>query len=172
MRLQHIAVFSLASLVAACGGGSSGAPAVLDAAPDIGDIADQSIEANVSSAPIRFTVSDEDVGRVTVIASADRPELVPDEGLVLSGSGSDRTLVATPAPDVTGETTVTVTAVDAGLQSASTSFLVSVVAQQRSMQQFARDTFASGDAESPSLVNAVEFSQDADDDDFADLFAG
>ena len=39
------------------------------------------------------------------------------------------------------------------------------------MQQFIRAAFASSADDDPELINAVEFAQDADDDDFADLLA-
>ncbi len=42
-------------------------------------------------------------------ARADDPSLVPDANLVFGGTGADRTLVITPAPDAHGTTFITVT---------------------------------------------------------------
>ena len=54
--------------------------------------------------------------------------------------------------------------------SASSAFVLTVVPEQLSIQQFARSTFAEADNDEPTLINAVEFLQDADGDDFTDLF--
>lgn len=170
MKTKHLVTATLVSLTAACGGGSGGAPAV-DVAPTISDIADQSIDANVASTPISFSVSDERPSSVTIVASADRPEIIPEGGLLVRNERGSGSLVVTPQPDVTGETTVSVVATDDLGQTARVDFLLRVVAEQRSMQQFARDTFASTDVDLPTLINAVEFAQDANEDDFADLLA-
>ncbi|MEM6808246.1 MAG: hypothetical protein AAF574_03345 [Pseudomonadota bacterium] len=170
MKMKFLLVASLVSLTAACGGGSGDATAV-NAAPMISDIADQSIDANGASTPISFSVADERPSSVTVVASADRPEIVPENGLLVRNERGSGSLVVTPQLDVTGETTVSVVATDDLGQVARVDFLLSVVAEQRSLQQFARDTFTSTDVETPTLINAVEFAQDADEDDFADLLA-
>ncbi|MEO1595558.1 MAG: hypothetical protein AAFS02_09985 [Pseudomonadota bacterium] len=170
MKTQHLAVAVLVSLTAACGGGSGGAPAV-NGAPTISNIADQSIDANVASTPISFSVSDEIPSSVTVVANADRPEIVSEDGLLVRNERGSGSLLVTPQPDVTGETTVSVVATDDLGQVARVDFLLSVVPEQRSLQQFARDTFTSTEVEAPTLINAVEFAQDADEDDFADLLA-
>ncbi|MEO0346057.1 MAG: hypothetical protein AAF229_07335 [Pseudomonadota bacterium] len=170
MNMKHLLVAALVSLTAACGGGSGDAPAV-NGAPTISDIADQSIDANGVSTPIGFSVSDERPSSVTVVASADRPEIIPEGGLLVRNERGSGSLVVTPQPDVTGETTVSVVATDDLGQTTRVDFLLSVVAEQRSLQQFARDTFTSTDVETPTLINAVEFAQDADEDDFADLLA-
>lgn len=170
MKTKHLALAALVSLAAACGGGGSGSPAV-NSAPAISDIADQNIDANVASTPISFSVSDERPSSVTLVATADRPEIVPDDGLLIRNDRGTGSLVVTPQPDVLGKTTVSVVATDDFGQVARVDFLLSVVAEQRSMQQFARDTFTSTEADAPTLINAVEFAQDADEDDFADLLA-
>jgi hypothetical protein len=43
--------------------------------------------------------------------------------------------------------------------------------QQRSMQQFTRALFAGSADDEPVLVDAVDFVEDAEHDDFADLLA-
>ena len=102
---------------------------------------------------------------------SDRQQVVPDDGLVLAGSGADRTITVTPVDDVTGDAFITIVVTDPTGLSASASFLLVVDPEQRSMNQFARDTFATEADDEPVLINAVEFVMDAEEDDFADLLA-
>ena len=82
-----------------------------------------------------------------------------------------RTLTVNPVVDMTGDAMITIIVRDAENLAASSSFLLTVTAEQKSMQQFTRDNFVSTPDDEPELINAVEFAQDADDDDFADLLA-
>ena len=52
---------------------------------------------------------------------------------------------------------------------ASTTLLLTIEALPASIQQFARDMFIEDADDDPALVNAIEFAQDADADDFGDL---
>ena len=161
---------ALGVLLAACSDGGPNRPPT-NQAPGITSIADQTTAANASSAAITFSVSDEQVGALSLSATSDRQQVVPNDGLLLGGTGAARTITATPLEDVAGDTFITIVATDAGGLSASTSFLLVVEPEQRSMQQFARDTYATDADDDPVLVNAVEFAMDAEDDDFADLLA-
>jgi len=157
--------------VTACSGSGSNDRAPVNQAPSIAAIAGQNTVANATSAPIAFSVFDEQVSSLSISASSDRQQVIPDSNLSLAGTGNERTVTATPLPDVTGDAFITIVATDAEGLSASTSFLLIVDAEQRSMQQFARDTFATDANEDPVLINAVEFAMDAEADDFADLLA-
>ena len=49
--------------------------------------------------------------------------------------------------------------------------MLTIVPQQISLQQFVRAEFDLAADDEPQLINAIEFDQDAEDDDFADLLA-
>ncbi len=167
-KIQIATLLSL--LVAGCGGsGSSPAPGNL--APTISAIADQNTTANEQSAAIAFTVTDEQASNLSISASSDRQQVVPDSELVLGGSGTMRSVTITPVIDTLGDAFITIIVTDQAGLSASTSFLLTVVPQQVSLQQFVRTTFADAEDGDPALINAIAFDQDADNDDFADLLA-
>ena len=77
-------------------------------------IPDQEIFANEVLGPIAFTVRP---GHATVTAGSSDQTLVPDDNIVIEGSGPhgagrNRTLTLTPAPDAHGTVVITVTAVN------------------------------------------------------------
>ena len=171
MKIRYATVALAGLLVAACDSGSNTTTPAVNQAPTISAITDQSISANQASQPIGFTVTDEQVGSLGFSLMSDNNDVVPNHGLALGGNGASRTLTAMPVADTIGDAFVTIIVTDSAGLSASTSFLLTVDAQQKSMQQFTRDSFdAEADGE-PDFVNAVEFAQDADDEDFADLLA-
>lgn len=155
-------------MLAACES-DRGGPAPVNVAPTISAVADLSITANRTSPAIGFTVNDERPDSLTIVATSDRQQLLPDTGLVIGGSGSTRSLAATPVIDELGDALITIVVTDTAGLSASTAFLLTVDPEQKSMQQFARDAFAADANDEPALINAVEFAQDAEEDDFADL---
>ncbi len=171
MKTMYVSLAALSVLLTACGGSGSNADVPMNQAPSITLIDQQKTIANAPSAPIAFSVNDEQLTALSISATSDRQQLVPDDGLSLAGSGSERTITVTPADDVTGDAFITIIATDAAGLSASTSFLLVVDPEQRSMQQFARDTFATDADDDPVLINAVDFIRDAEADDFADLVA-
>ena len=171
MNFRYASIAVVSFLVAACDGGSSTAPPAANQAPTISAITDLSTPANQASQPISFTVADEQVGSLSFSLMSDNADVVSDDRLQLGGSGTDRTLTATPVADTTGDAFVTIIVTDSAGLSASTSFLLTVDPQQQSMQLFTRDAFGEDADDEPSLVNAIEFAQDADDDEFADLLA-
>ena len=171
MKTLNTGLVLVVSLLAACSGGSAGDRQPVNRAPTISAIPATATTANRASQPIAFTVGDERVAALDVSVSSDRPALVPDDAIVAAGIGAERTLTITPAVDMTGDAMITVIARDAAGLAASSSFLLTVNAEQKSMTQFARDAFDSDEDDEPVLINAVEFDQDADEDDFADLLA-
>ena len=116
-------------------------------------------------------MSDEQPDNLSFTVMSDNLQLVADDGLVLGGSGTSRSITVSPVIDRTGDAVVTIIVTDAQELSASTSFLVTVDPEVKSLQQFTRETFAAPADSEPELVNAVEFVQDAGGDDFADLLA-
>lgn len=165
-KMQIITLLSL--LVAGCGGSGS-APAPVSTAPTISAIADQSTSANASSSAIAFTVTS--ASSLSFSVSSDNQQVVPDAGIDLTINGASGSITVTPVIDTLGDAFITILATDQAGLSASTSFLLTIIPQQLSFQQFVRAEFANPQDSEPALVNAVAFDQDADNDDFADLLA-
>ncbi len=161
MRIKIHVVALLGLVLAGCGGSGSNVPpqlplpppAPVNMAPTITMIADQDTSANVASAAISFTVADEDVAGALAI------------------NGTDGSITVSPVIDELGDAFITVVVTDGLGLSANTSFLLSIVGQQLSFQQFVRTEFVQVEDGQPALINAVIFDQDAADDDFADLLA-
>ena len=171
MKTMHVSLAALSALLTACSGSGSNDAGRANQAPSITQIEQQTTVANAPSAPIAFSVDDEELSALAISATSDRQQVVADHGLSLAGTGSERTITATPVDDETGDAFITIVATDTAGLSASASFLLVVDPEQRSMQQFARDAFATEADEDPVLINAVEFVMDAETDDFADLLA-
>ncbi|HSH17161.1 MAG TPA: VCBS repeat-containing protein, partial [Verrucomicrobiae bacterium] len=101
---------------------------VVQPAPVISSFADQSIRVNGTTGPLNFTVTDTlphlPENLVATVVSSD-PLLVPPTGLVLSGSGVNRSLTVTPAADRIGLAEITLSVSD-GQALTSTVFLLEV----------------------------------------------
>jgi VCBS repeat-containing protein len=91
-------------------------------APTISDVADQSTNEDTATGAIGITVGDVDnaAAGLVVTASSSNQALVTDANLVLGGSGTGRTLVATPEADANGTTTITLTVSDGNLTATDT----------------------------------------------------
>jgi hypothetical protein len=107
-----------AGLLSACGGGGGYGgdtpPPAAKQAPTIAGLADQSLPQDTATPTLNFTVSDADSGAnsVTVSALSSDAAIIPAEGIVLGGSGANRTLQITPAPEVFGNAMITLSATD------------------------------------------------------------
>lgn len=101
---------------------------VADLPPTISTIAPQQIVANGSTGPLNFTIGDDQtpVGSLALTAGSANQTLVPLAGIVLGGSGANRTVTVTPAPNQTGTALITVTVSD-GLSQTPTSFQITVI---------------------------------------------
>ena len=97
-------------------------------APTISAIDDQTTTSGVSTSAITFMVSDAETAAadLTVTATADDTTLLPTSGIVLAGSGADRTIMLTPAAGQTGTATITVTVTDAENVAATETFDLTV----------------------------------------------
>jgi|GEM_PF-2366201 len=95
--------------------------------PTITAVSDLTVDEDSDVAPASFQVDDVETaaGALTVGASSDTQALVPDGNLAVDGTGTDRTLDITLAPDATGTATITLDADDGGL-SGSESFTLTV----------------------------------------------
>jgi len=152
--------------VAACGGGGSGGgtpPAPQNVAPTVSPLASVSINQDTPTAALAFTLSDNGgADNLTLTAISSNGAVVPPENITFSGTGANRTLVATPVEDATGAVNITVQAQDLqGLVGAST-FTLTVNAVSQSILSYTNTTFAQGENDTPAQVSGFTFTQDAD----------
>lgn len=96
-------------------------------APTLSALANRTIAEDSSTGPMAFTVGDvdNDPSTLAVTAASSSPTLVPVTRLVLGGSGANRTLTVTPAPNQSGTATITVRVSD-GVLTAARSFVLTV----------------------------------------------
>ena len=93
--------------------------------PTISEISDLGIPKNSTSPEIAFTIADKETaaGNLTLSASSADKLVIPDANLVLAGSGGNRTITATPAPDQTGTTKITILVSDGSLEASRVFFI-------------------------------------------------
>ena len=93
----------------------------------ISQISNHLINRDTSTSPISFRIADPEgaVGDLNVSATASDTMLVPSSGIRIEGTGEDRTLVVTPAPERTGTSTITVNVSD-NTTSVAESFVLTV----------------------------------------------
>jgi MYXO-CTERM domain-containing protein len=96
-------------------------------APTISEIADVTIDEDGATGPIAFTVGDidSDAANLVVTATSSDPNLVPGDGIVLGGSGPDRTLTLTPTENKHGTAQIMLVVSD-GASTATRSFTLTV----------------------------------------------
>lgn len=133
--------------------------------PTITDIDDQILFQNLPASPINFTIDDVETPPVelTVTANSDNPELIPLEGIILSGEAENRTLRIVPAPDQTGEAFITLTVSD-GEDTTDNEFLVTVNPQANLVVNFAPGS-AVVTRESGETVELIVFVENPPTDD-------
>lgn len=94
--------------------------------PTISTISDQTINEDGTTGALNFTVSDvNSSATLTVTATSSNVTLVPNASVVVAGSGGSRTVTVTPAANLSGTSTITLT-VSNGLVTNTTSFVVTV----------------------------------------------
>lgn len=96
--------------------------------PVISDVQDALVEAG-DSISFSFTVGDleTDASALLIMADSSESMRIPDENLVISGSGTDRTLTVTTVPGELGRAMVSVLVVDAQHGTALDTFYVDIV---------------------------------------------
>jgi uncharacterized repeat protein (TIGR02543 family) len=101
--------------------------ALVNTAPTISTIAAQSTNEDTTTGSIAFTISDPETAAtsLTVSASSSNLALLANSNIIITGSGANRTVTATPAPNKSGATAVTLTVSDGSLSN-STSFVLTV----------------------------------------------
>lgn len=112
-------------------GGATGAAVLnynLNRAPEISPIANLTIDEDTSSAVIPFLLNDAETpaGSLVVARETSNSEVLPLSGIVLGGSGTNRTVRITPAPNKNGIVQVTIRATDAGLVTTTRTFQVTI----------------------------------------------
>ncbi|WP_322647924.1 FG-GAP-like repeat-containing protein [Nostoc sp. ChiVER01] len=92
-----------------------------------GDIPDQTIDQDTATAEIPFSIGDSETAasNLTVTASSSNLDLIPNNGILISGTGSDRTITVTPAATKYGQSKITLNVSD-GEQVTSRAFIVNV----------------------------------------------
>ena len=96
--------------------------------PVIQGLTDQVIDEDTATAPLAFTIADQDSAPETLALAAliGDPALVAPAGVVFGGSGSQRTVQVTPRPDASGQSIIAVVVTDADGLSATNAFLLTV----------------------------------------------
>lgn len=168
---KFIPVVMLLSVIVAACEGSGFTPAPVNAAPTIASIVDQNTSANATSSVIALTVTDDDPVGLSFAVSSDNQLVVPDAGIILTTKSGGGSITVTPVIDTLGNAFITIVVTDQSGLSATTSFLLTVIPEQASLQQFVRAEFTKAEDGMPALINAVAFDQDAENDDYADLLA-
>lgn len=100
---------------------------VANTAPSISTIFDQFIDEGASTGVVLFSIGDAEssVDSLTLVQTSSNVSLVPNENIVLGGSGQNRTVVVTPVMGRTGSAEVRITVSD-GILSATEIFEVVV----------------------------------------------
>jgi hypothetical protein len=96
-------------------------------APVISYIANQRVEPNYATPPIPFTIEDAEtpVASLRLSVASSNPAIIPLSKVLLTGSGSNRTVQVQPLAGLTGSSVITISVSD-GLLTASSTFTVSV----------------------------------------------
>ena len=85
-------------------------------APVLSDISDRTVDEDTSTGKIGYSISDvdSDADACTVTVTSDNEQLVPNDstGIVLGGSGENRTITITPSENQSGTANITVTVDD------------------------------------------------------------
>jgi hypothetical protein len=97
--------------------------------PVISPIADQVTDEDTPTAPVGFIIGDIETPatNLVVTAQSSNPVLVPQSGLILGGSGSNRNVTITPAAGRFGAAIIVLTVTDAEGAHASNSFTLTVI---------------------------------------------
>ena len=168
-KTYPLALLAAATLVAAgCSNNDNDdrpTPAPVNVAPVVSTIADQSVDQDTVVGPLSFTVSDAETAAdaLTVVVSTNAANVIPADGIVVTGMGATRMLTVTPFEARTGATTIAVLVRDSqGLTSTST-FRVTFNARNASFRDATFATFAKSVGDPATPVRGVTFAQDADD---------
>jgi hypothetical protein len=179
MKSLSLVLLSAMSLtLVACGGGGGGgyeqqssspppSPAAANTAPTVSAIANQTIKQDAVSDVIAFEVADAQSGpsALTVTVESSNAELVGPDALRVSGNAGARSIVLTPAVDMSGTATVTLIATDPEGLSTRQPFEVSVTTEQRSFREMVGTAYAQEtDTDGESVVGYTWVDKAEDDE--------
>lgn len=101
---------------------------VVNDPPTVAAISPQTGFRNSGTSPVGFTVSDPDSAgsNITVTARSSDPKIVPNEGILVSGSGTNWSVSVKPVPGQYGVVTITLYVFD-GLNTVTSSFQVEIL---------------------------------------------
>lgn len=96
--------------------------------PTISEIADTSTNEDTPTGAIQFTIGDAQTAPdgLTVTAASSDQGVVADGGIVLGGTGADRTVTISPVPNASGFSDITITVTDPSGATASDTFRLTV----------------------------------------------
>jgi uncharacterized repeat protein (TIGR01451 family) len=129
--------------------------------PYVTDIPDQTIDEDTETARLPFSITDEEStsGSLDLSAMSSNPTLVPPDNIVFRGTGANRNVTVTPAPDQFGTALISVIVSD-GADSTVRTFQVTVnsVNDPPSLSAIADQTTSEDTATGmiPFTVNDVE----------------
>lgn len=140
--------------------------------PTIAQISDKTIMEDGSTGSLGFTIADTDtpVGMLAVTRESSNTDVIPLANVVLGGTGGNRTVTVTPAPDKFGSSVITISVFD-GEVTTTMSFMVIVTAvedpptisatpdQSINAGEMRVIEFTVGDAETPAAMLTVAATQ-------------
>jgi hypothetical protein len=129
-------------------------PPAANTPPVISAVANQTTTTGVAVGPVTFVVVDLETAPTSLVVagSSNNPALVPNSGVILGGTGSNRTVTVVPLAGQTGTATITLTVTDGGSLSAFTTFTVTVnppVQTPPTITPFGNQTVATGGTAGP-----------------------
>jgi hypothetical protein len=94
--------------------------------PTISSVADVNTLEDTVAGPIAITVGDTETaaGSLVLTVTTSNPDVLPLSGIVLGGSGANRTITMTPVSNASGASVLTLTVTDGDNATATTSFTV------------------------------------------------
>lgn len=167
-RKTSIALLVAATFVAA-GCSNSPEPPLPPApnmAPQLAAIANLTTDQDTQVGPVEFGISDDltPPNQLTVTAAVDSGSPFPADSVTLAGDGATRSITLKPLESATGMANVTVSVIDASGLKATRSFTITVNARAASVKDAITTTFSKTDADDPTPLNGLTFTQDADDE--------
>jgi hypothetical protein len=157
-------LLAIAAGVAACAGND-----YRNQSPTISTIADQSIDQDTQTTALVFNVTDKetDASQLQVSITSSDNTLVTTTGVVVSGTGSSRSLQVTPVVDKSGSTQITLTVRDANGALSSSRFLLTVRDTRLAFTQFSKSSYATAGVAEPTDISTRKFIYDNDDNEGA-----